>query len=86
MEAILDYYEINTHDIWVFEAYQYLINKRSDDQIDHIKNILEQQILKTRREQIQLNKTITIESSYMYLVFVSKALLTLYYKFRLILC
>ena len=61
MEAILDYYEINTNDIWVFEAYQYLINKRSDDQIDHLKNILEQQILKTRREQIQLNKTITIE-------------------------
>jgi hypothetical protein len=61
MEAILDYYEINTNDIWAFEAYQYLINKRSDDQIDHLKNILEQQILKTRREQIQLSETITIE-------------------------
>lgn len=40
MEAILDYYEINTNDIWAFEAYQYLINKRSDDQIDHLKIFL----------------------------------------------
>ena len=60
MEATLDYYEINTNDIWAFEVYQYLINKRSDDQIYHLKNILEQQILTTRREQIQLKETITI--------------------------
>ena len=61
MEAIFDYYEINTIDIWPFEAHQYLMGNRTDEQTYRLKSILETQIIKTRKEQIQLYKTVTIE-------------------------
>ena len=61
MEAIFDYYDIDTNDIWPFEAMQFLSENRSDEHILHLKSILETLIIKTRKEQIQLNKTITIE-------------------------
>lgn len=60
MEAIFDYYDIDTNDIWPFEAHHFLIGNRPDEQILHLKNILEAQIIKTRQEQKQLNKTVTI--------------------------
>ena len=61
MEAIFNYYEINTIDIWPFEAHQYLMGNRTDEQTYRLKSILETQIIKTRKEQIQLYKTVTIE-------------------------
>ena len=61
MEVIFDYYEINTIDIWPFEAQQYLLGNRTDEQTYRLKSILETQIIKTRKEQIKLHKTVTIE-------------------------
>ena len=61
MEAIFNYYEINTIDIWPFEAHQYLMGNRTDEQTYRLKSILETEIIKTRKEQIQLNKTVAIE-------------------------
>ena len=61
MEAIFNYYEINTIDIWPFEAHQYLMGNRTDEQTYRLKSILETEIIKTRKEKIQLNKTVAIE-------------------------
>lgn len=61
MDTIYDYYQINTMDIWPFEAYQFLNRNRTDHLIYRLKSILESQIIKKRKEQIQLNETITIE-------------------------
>ena len=61
MEANFNDYTIDTIDIWPYEAQQFLSENRSDEHILHLKSILENLIIKTRKEQIQLNKTITIE-------------------------
>jgi hypothetical protein len=60
MEPILDYLDINTIDIWTYEANQYLSEKRTDEQIIKVKSALEHQILMSRREQINKNLTVTI--------------------------
>jgi hypothetical protein len=61
MEANFNDYTIDTIDIWPYEAEQFLSENRSDEHILHLKSIIETLIIKTRKEQIQLNKTITIE-------------------------
>jgi hypothetical protein len=60
MEPILDYLDVNTFDIWTFEANQFLIEKRTDEQIIKVKSALEHQIIMSRREQINKNLTVTI--------------------------
>jgi hypothetical protein len=60
MEPILDYFDVNTVDIWTFEANQYLNEKRTDEQIIKIKSALEHQIVMSRSEQINKNLTVTI--------------------------
>ena len=61
MKANFNYYTIDTIDIWPHEAQQFLSENRSGEHILHLKSILETLIIKTRKEQIQLNKTVTIE-------------------------
>lgn len=60
MEPILDYLDVNTFDIWTFEANQYLTNNRTDEHIIKVKSALELQIVISRREQINNNLSVTI--------------------------
>lgn len=60
MEPILDYFDVNTIDIWTFEANQYLSEKRTDEQIIKVKSALEHEIVMSRRKQINNNLTVTI--------------------------
>lgn len=60
MEPILDYLDVNTVDIWTFEANQYLTNNRTDEHIIKVKSALELQIVISRREQINNNLSVTI--------------------------
>jgi hypothetical protein len=60
MEPILDYFDINTIDIWSFEADQFLSQKRTDEQIMKVKSALEHQIMVSRGEQIVQNLPVTI--------------------------
>ncbi len=61
MEPLYDYLAINTLDVWSFESREYLSGKRTDEQIYNLQNILERQILISRREQINRNQRVTIE-------------------------
>lgn len=60
MEPILDYLDVNTIDIWTFEANQYLNEKRTDEHIIKVKSALEHQIVMSRRDQINKKLTVTI--------------------------
>jgi hypothetical protein len=60
MEVLFDDYQINTIDIWPIEAQHYLAGNRTEEQTYRLKSILETLIIKTRKGQIQLNKTVTI--------------------------
>ena len=60
MDPILDYLDINTIDIWTFEANQYLSKKRTHEQIIKVKSELEHEIVMSRRQQINKNLTVTI--------------------------
>jgi hypothetical protein len=61
MEPIYDYFQINTKDIWPFEADKYLKSHRTDEQIYNLRNILEHLIVSTRSIQVDSNELITIQ-------------------------
>lgn len=61
MEPIYEYFEINTIDIWPFEADMYLKSQRTDEQIYNLRNILEHLIVSKRSIQVDNNQLITIQ-------------------------
>lgn len=61
MEPIYEYLEINTKDIWPFEADSYLKSQRTDEQIYNLRNILEHLIVSKRSIQVDNNQLITIQ-------------------------
>jgi hypothetical protein len=61
MEPIYEYFEINTKDIWPFEADMYLKSQRTDEQIYNLRNILEHLIVSKRSVQVDNNQLITIQ-------------------------
>jgi hypothetical protein len=61
MEPIYEYFEINTKDIWPFEADMYLKSQRTDEQIYNLRNILEHIIVTKRSIQVDNDQLITIQ-------------------------